>query len=483
MTKSAHKRAFLFILIMGDNVKKVAMIIAASLFLGACSNDNEAASKPTPTKQVKTEETLALTADEKTAIANKIKARIAGRPLVRDTEEQSGVMYVNLLNINDTKQPELYMLSKTPTGYLEEVWGVTESGTERLYQQNIKVTATAQRSIVMRNDHYFLGHTVAYKKDGYKYLESKFQHVGTNDKLVTDEGYKIELPIGSNTPTSNSKNIVTDSVPTLAEYEQTVKSYKVKELLLKNEQGIVSMNVPYNKANATLDDIYQKLTGNTYQVNPDIATISNEDQTELMTYLAALSLYHEDRDMSKQTDETISTYAARDIANGALRFFDVHFTDIAQSIKTVEGQQYIGYERAQLDPLIEKIFGRSVNWQDVKLKGSKLPADMIAADDYIYLPKTNRQLKATLPVIEQLIPISDDTFYAEFALYQMHDNITYAPNTFLAPMRVWSDDMRAAVKIVAPRKGYAIVQKAKNVRVQKVVFGKTLSYDDIISSR
>lgn len=482
MTKSAHERAFLFILRMGDNVKKLAIMLTAALLLGACGNEKEI--KPTATKQVKTAETLSLTADEKIAIANKIKARIAGRPLVRDTEEQSGVMYVDLINLNDTKQPELYMLSKTPTGYLEEVWGVTESGTEPLYQKNIKVTETTQRAIVMRNDHYFLGHTIAYEKEGYKHLESKFQHVGTNGKLVTDEGYKIELPIGSNTPTENSKNIVTDSVPTLSEYERAVKSYKVKQLLLKNEQGIVSMNVAYNLANAKLDDIYQQLTGHTYQVKTDIATISDEDQTELMTYLAALSLYHEDRDMSKQTDKTMSTYAARDIANGALRFFDVHFTDIAQSVKTVEGQQYIGYERAQLDPLIQKIFGRTVHWQDVKLKGSKLPADMIAADDYIYLPKTDRQLKATLPVIEQLIPMSDDTFYVEFALYQMNDDATgYAPNTFLAPMRVWSDDMLASVKIVAPRKGYAIVQKTKNVHVQKIIFGKTLSYDDIITSR
>lgn len=459
------------------------MILAAALLLGACG-DEEKTPKKTPTTQPKAEEPVALTANEKTYIANKIKERVAGRPLVRDTEEQSGVMYVDLLNINDTKQPELYLLSKTPTGYLEEIYGVTDSGTERLYEKNMKVTATTQRSIVMRNDHYFLGHTVAYEKDGYKYLESKFEHVGPNSKLVTDEGYKIELPIGTNTPTANSKNLVTDDVPTLPQYEQSVKSYKVKQVLLKNEQGVVSMNVPYNVANAKLDDVYKKLTGNTYQVKTDIATITDEDQMELMTYLAALSLYHEDRDMSKQTDKTISTYAARDIANGALRFFDVHFTDIAQSIKTVEGQQYIGYERKQLDPLIEKIFGRTVNWQDVKLKGSKLPVDMIAADDYIYLPKTDRQLKATLPVIEQLIPISDDTFYAEFALYQMKDNVTgYAPNTFLAPMRVWSDDMMASVKVVAPRKGYAIIQKAKNVHIQKVVFGKKLYYEDIISSR
>lgn len=470
----------MFILKWVINVKKLLWIVAATLLLSACGKEEETQTTK-PQKEQQTE-TLALSETEKAALAKQINARVAGRPLVRDTEEQSGVMYVDVFNINDTKQPELYLLSKTPTGYLEEVWGVTDKGTAQLYSGEIAVTETTQRSIMMRNDHYFLGHVVAYEKEGYKYLESTFQHV-ENGKLATDEGYKIELPIGSETPTKHSKNFVTDEVPTLDEYSQTVKSYKEKQLLLKNEQGIVSMNVPYNVANAKLDDVYKQLTDNTYQVKNDVAKITDDDQLTLMTYLAALSLHHENRDMSKQTDKTISLYAAKDIANGALRFFDVHFTDIAQSIKTVEGQQYIGYERKQLDPLIEKIFGRTVNWQDVHIKGSKLPADMIAAKDYIYLSKTDRQLKATLPVIEQIIPISDDTFYVEFGLYQMKDDVQgYASNTFLAPMRVWSDDMLSAVKVIAPRKGYAIVQKSKNIHVQKLIFGKTLSYNNIIKT-
>lgn len=461
-------------------MKKFLWIIAVALLLSAC-NKEEKKQTAKPSKQPT--ETLALSETEKSAFAKQINARVAGRPLVRDTEEQSGVMYVEVFNINDTKQPELYLLSKTPTGYLEEVWGVTDKGTEKLYSGEIAVTETTQRSIMMRNDHYFLGHVVAYEKEGYKYLESTFQHVA-NGKLATDEGYKIELPIGSETPTKHSKNLVTDGVPTLAEYSKTVKSYKEKQVLLKNEQGIVSMNVPYNVANAKLDDIYKQLTGNTYQVKNDVAKMTDDDQLTLMTYLAALSLHHENRDMSNQTDKTISMYAAKDIANGSLRFFDVHFTDIAQSIKTVEGQQYIGYERKQLDPLIEKIFGRTVKWKDVHLKGSKLPADMIAAKDYIYLPKTNRQLKATLPVIDQIIPISDDTFYVSFGLYQMKDSVQgYAPNTFLAPMRVWSDDMLSAVKVIAPRKGYAIVQKDKAMHIKKLIFGKTLSYENVITSR
>lgn len=455
----------------------------AALLLGACQQD-EPQEKTTPTTKTQKEEPqLHLSNKEKQLLAAKVTERMGGRALVRDSEEQSGVMYADLLNLNDSKQEELYFLTKTPTGYFEEIWGLVDGQMKQLYGQMIQVTKTTQRSLVTHNEHVFLGATIAYEKDGLKQLKSTYQHVG-DQKLILDEGIHIELPLGSNEPTAASKNLVTDEPATLAEYEALVKSYKVTQTLLKNEQGVVSMAVPFNAANAKLDTIYKQLTGKTYQVKSNVATISTEEQRELMTKLAALSLFHENRTLANMTDKALSQYAARDIVNGALRFFDVHFTEIAESVKTIEGYVYIGYNRNELDPLMEEIFGRSVTWQNVSLKNSKLPHDLIVSKQYIYLPKLKNVPKATLPVIQHLVPISANEFYVELAFYKLGNNpLGYTEDTFLMPERMWSEDMRRAVQRSKPKKGYALVKKDDTLQIEKIIFDETLSYKELINTR
>lgn len=454
-----------------------------ALLLGACQQD-EPQEKITPTTKTQKEESqLHLSNKEKQLLAAKVTERMGGRPLVRDSEEQSGVMYADLLNLNDSKQEELYFLTKTPTGYFEEIWGLVDGQMKQLYGQMIRVTKMTQRSLVTHNEHVFLGATIAYEKDGLKQLKSTYQHVG-DQKLILDEGIHIELPLGSNEPTAASKNLVTDEPATLAEYEALVKSYKVTQTLLKNEQGVVSMAVPFNAANAKLDTIYKQLTGKTYQVKSNVATISTEEQQELMSKLAALSLFHENRTLTNMTDKALSQYAARDIVNGALRFFDVHFTEIAESVKTIEGFVYIGYNRNELDPLMEEIFGRSVTWQNVSLKNSKLPHDLIVSKQYIYLPKLKNVPKATLPVIQHLVPISADEFYVELAFYKLGNNpLGYTEDTFLVPERMWSEDMRRAVQRSKPKKGYALVKKDDTLQIEKIIFDETLSYNELINTR
>lgn len=454
-----------------------------ALLLGACQQD-EPQEKATPTTKTQKEEPqLHLSNKEKQLLAAKVTERMGGRALVRDSEEQSGVMYADLLNLNDSKQEELYFLTKTPTGYFEEIWGLVDGQMKQLYGQMIRVTKTTQRSLVTHNEHVFLGATIAYEKDGLKQLKSTYQHVG-DQKLILDEGIHIELPLGSNEPTAASKNLVTDEPATLAEYEALVKSYKVTQTLLKNEQGVVSMAVPFNAANAKLDIIYKQLTGKTYQVKSNVATISTEEQRELMTKLAALSLFHENRTLANMTDKALSQYAARDIVNGALRFFDVHFTEIAESVKTIEGFVYIGYNRNELDPLMEEIFGRSVTWQNVSLKNSKLPHDLIVSKQYIYLPKLKNVPKATLPVIQHLVPISANEFYVELAFYKLGNNpLGYTEDTFLMPERMWSEDMRRAVQRSKPKKGYALVKKDDTLQIEKIIFDETLSYNELINTR
>ena len=464
-------------------MKKFAWLMIPALLLGACQQD-EPQEKITPTTKTQKEESqLHLSNKEKQLLAAKVTERMGGRPLVRDSEEQSGVMYADLLNLNDSKQEELYFLTKTPTGYFEEIWGLVDGQMKQLYGQMIRVTKTTQRSLVTHNEHVFLGATIAYEKDGLKQLKSTYQHVG-DQKLILDEGIHIELPLGSNEPTAASKNLVTDEPATLAEYEALVKSYKVTQTLLKNEQGVVSMAVPFNAANAKLDTIYKQLTGKTYQVKSNVATISTEEQQELMSKLAALSLFHENRTLTNMTDKALSQYAARDIVNGALRFFDVHFTEIAESVKTIEGFVYIGYNRNELDPLMEEIFGRSVTWQNVSLKNSKLPHDLIVSKQYIYLPKLKNVPKATLPVIQHLVPISADEFYVELAFYKLGNNpLGYTEDTFLMPERMWSEDMRRAVQRSKPKKGYALVKKDNTLQIEKIIFDETLSYNELINTR
>ncbi len=464
-------------------MKKFAWLMIAALLLGACQQD-EPQEKTTPTTKTQKEEPqLHLSNKEKQLLAAKVTERMGGRALVRDSEEQSGVMYADLLNLNDSKQEELYFLTKTPTGYFEEIWGLVDGQMKQLYGQMIQVTKTTQRSLVTHNEHVFLGATIAYEKDGLKQLKSTYQHVG-DQKLILDEGIHIELPLGSNEPTAASKNLVTDEPATLAEYEALVKSYKVTQTLLKNEQGVVSMAVPFNAANAKLDTIYKQLTGKTYQVKSNVATISTEEQRELMTKLAALSLFHENRTLANMTDKALSQYAARDIVNGALRFFDVHFTEIAESVKTIEGYVYIGYNRNELDPLMEEIFGRSVTWQNVSLKNSKLPHDLIVSKQYIYLPKLKNVPKATLPVIQHLVPISTNEFYVELAFYKLGNNpLGYTEDTFLMPERMWSEDMRRAIQRSKPKKGYALVKKDDTLQIEKIIFDETLSYKELINTR
>ena len=464
-------------------MKKFAWLMIPALLLGACQQD-EPQEKITPTTKTQKEESqLHLSNKEKQLLAAKVTERMGGRPLVRDSEEQSGVMYADLLNLNDSKQEELYFLTKTPTGYFEEIWGLVDGQMKQLYGQMIRVTKMTQRSLVTHNEHVFLGATIAYEKDGLKQLKSTYQHVG-DQKLILDEGIHIELPLGSNEPTAASKNLVTDEPATLAEYEALVKSYKVTQTLLKNEQGVVSMAVPFNAANAKLDTIYKQLTGKTYQVKSNVATISTEEQQELMSKLAALSLFHENRTLTNMTDKALSQYAARDIVNGALRFFDVHFTEIAESVKTIEGFVYIGYNRNELDPLMEEIFGRSVTWQNVSLKNSKLPHDLIVSKQYIYLPKLKNVPKATLPVIQHLVPISADEFYVELAFYKLGNNpLGYTEDTFLMPERMWSEDMRRAVQRSKPKKGYALVKKDNTLQIEKIIFDETLSYNELINTR
>lgn len=454
-----------------------------ALLLGACQQEEPQKVATPTTKTQKEEPQLHLSNKEKQLLAAKVTERMGGRPLVRDSEEQSGVMYADLLNLNDSKQEELYFLTKTPTGYFEEIWGLVDGQMKQLYGQMIQVTKTTQRSLVTHNEHVFLGATIAYEKDGLKQLKSTYQHVG-DQKLILDEGIHIELPLGSNEPTAASKNLVTDEPATLAEYEALVKSYKVTQTLLKNEQGVVSMAVPFNAANAKLDTIYKQLTGKTYQVKSNVATISTEEQRELMTKLAALSLFHENRTLANMTDKALSQYAARDIVNGALRFFDVHFTEIAESVKTIEGYVYIGYNRNELDPLMEEIFGRSVTWQNVSLKNSKLPHDLIVSKQYIYLPKLKNVPKATLPVIQHLVPISANEFYVELAFYKLGNNpLGYTEDTFLMPERMWSEDMRRAVQRSKPKKGYALVKKDDTLQIEKIIFDETLSYKELINTR
>lgn len=464
-------------------MKKFAWLMIPALLLGACQQD-EPQEKITPTTKTQKEEPqLHLSNKEKQLLAAKVTERMGGRPLVRDSEEQSGVMYADLLNLNDSKQEELYFLTKTPTGYFEEIWGLVDGQVTQLYSQMIRVTKMTQRSLVTHNEHVFLGATIAYEKDGLKQLKSTYQHVG-DQKLILDEGIHIELPLGSNEPTAASKNLVTDEPATLAEYEALVKSYKVTQTLLKNEQGVVSMAVPFNAANAKLDTIYKQLTGKTYQVKSNVATISTEEQQELMSKLAALSLFHESRTLTNMTDKELSQYAAHDIVNGALRFFDVHFTEIAESVKTIEGFVYIGYNRNELDPLMEEIFGRSVTWQNVSLKNSKLPHDLIVSKQYIYLPKLKNVPKATLPVIQHLVPISADEFYVELAFYKLGNNpLGYTEDTFLVPERMWSEDMRRAVQRSKPKKGYALVKKDDTLQIEKIIFDETLSYNELINTR
>jgi len=464
-------------------MKKFAWLMIAALLLGACQQD-EPQEKTTPTTKTQKEEPqLHLSNKEKQLLAAKVTERMGGRALVRDSEEQSGVMYADLLNLNDSKQEELYFLTKTPTGYFEEIWGLVDGQMKQLYGQMIQVTKTTQRSLVTHNEHVFLGATIAYEKDGLKQLKSTYQHVG-DQKLILDEGIHIELPLGSNEPTAASKNLVTDEPATLAEYEALVKSYKVTQTLLKNEQGVVSMAVPFNAANAKRDTIYKQLTGKTYQVKSNVATISTEEQRELMTKLAALSLFHENRTLANMTDKALSQYAARDIVNGALRFFDVHFTEIAESVKTIEGYVYIGYNRNELDPLMEEIFGRSVTWQNVSLKNSKLPHDLIVSKQYIYLPKLKNVPKATLPVIQHLVPISTNEFYVELAFYKLGNNpLGYTEDTFLMPERMWSEDMRRAIQRSKPKKGYALVKKDDTLQIEKIIFDETLSYKELINTR
>lgn len=464
-------------------MKKFAWLMIPALLLGACQQD-EPQEKATPTTKTQKEEPqLHLSNKEKQLLATKVTERMGGRPLVRDSEEQSGVMYADLLNLNDSKQEELYFLTKTPTGYFEEIWGLVDGQVTQLYSQMIRVTKMTQRSLVTHNEHVFLGATIAYEKDSLKQLKSTYQHVG-DQKLILDEGIHIELPLGSNEPTAASKNLVTDEPATLAEYEALVKSYKVTQTLLKNEQGVVSMAVPFNAANAKLDIIYKQLTGKTYQVKSNVATISTEEQRELMTKLAALSLFHENRTLTNMTDKELSQYAAHDIVNGALRFFDVHFTEIAESVKTIEGFVYIGYNRNELDPLMEEIFGRSVTWQNVSLKNSKLPHDLIVSKQYIYLPKLKNVPKATLPVIQHLVPISANEFYVELAFYKLGNNpLGYTEDTFLMPERMWSEDMRRAVQRSKPKKGYALVKKDDTLQIEKIIFDETLSYNELINTR
>lgn len=454
-----------------------------ALLLGACQQEEPQKAATPTTKTQKEEPQLHLSNKEKQLLVTKVTERMGGRPLVRDSEEQSGVMYADLLNLNDSKQEELYFLTKTPTGYFEEIWGLVDGQMKQLYGQMIQVTKTTQRSLVTHNEHVFLGATIAYEKDGLKQLKSTYQHVG-DQKLILDEGIHIELPLGSNEPTAASKNLVTDEPATLAEYEALVKSYKVTQTLLKNEQGVVSMAVPFNAANAKLDIIYKQLTGKTYQVKSNVATISTEEQRELMTKLAALSLFHENRTLTNMTDKELSQYAAHDIVNGALRFFDVHFTEIAESVKTIEGFVYIGYNRNELDPLMEEIFGRSVTWQNVSLKNSKLPHDLIVSKQYIYLPKLKNVPKATLPVIQHLVPISANEFYVELAFYKLRNNpLGYTEDTFLMPERMWSEDMRRAVQRSKPKKGYALVKKDDTLQIEKIIFDETLSYNELINTR
>lgn len=462
-------------------MRKWAWLMASIVLLSACQQENEAPKAP-PIAETPQQQDVKLSAKEKQLLAAKIDMRLAGRPLVRNNEEQSGVMYVELVNLNDSEQQELYFLTKTPTGYFEEVWGIVGGQVQQLYSEVLE-GETTQRSLVTHNEHTFLGSTIAYEQDGMKQLTSTYQHVD-GGKLQLDAGMHIELPFGSNEPTAASKNLVTDEPATLTQYEALVKSYKVTKTILKNEQGIVSSGVPFNEANATLDESYEKLTGNTYQVKRDIATISLEEQQELMTYLAALSLFHEDRTIASLSDQQLSEYAARDIVSGALRFFDVHFTDVAESVKTLEGYTYIGYNRAELDAVMKKLFGRSVAWQDVSFKESKLPQDLIVSDDYIYLPKLKKLPPATLPIIQHLIPLSAHEFYVELDFYELANNpLGYTEDTFLVPERVWSDDMRQAVKASEPKTGYAIVKKQQSIQIEKIVFGKTVKYEDIIKTR
>lgn len=464
-------------------MKRFAWLVIPTLLLGACQQEEPQKAVTPTTKTQKEGPQLHLSNKEKQLLAAKVTERMGGRALVRDSEEQSGVMYADLLNLNDSKQEELYFLTKTPTGYFEEIWGLVDGQMKQLYGQMIRVTKTTQRSLVTHNEHVFLGATIAYEKEGLKQLKSTFQHVG-DQKLILDEGIHIELPLGSNEPTSMSKNLVTDEPATLAEYEALVNSYKVTQTLLKNEQGVVSMAVPFNAANAKLDTIYKQLTGKTYQVKSNVATISTEEQRELMTKLAALSLFHENRTLANMTDKALSQYGARDIVNGALRFFDVHFTEIAESVKTIEGFVYIGYNRNELDPLMEEIFGRSVTWQNVSLKNSKLPHDLIVSKQYIYLPKLKNVPKATLPVIQHLVPISANEFYVELAFYKLGNNpLGYTEDTFLMPERMWSEDMRRAVQRSKPKKGYALVKKTDTLQIEKIIFDETLSYNELINTR
>lgn len=459
-------------------MKKLVLFFVSALVLASCASTEEESSEAAPVAEKAAEPNVHLTTEEKEKMVATLTARLAGRPLLRDTDAYSGLMYVQLINVNDTKQEELYMLYKTATGYEEEVLGLKDGEVVSLYSGALD-SAKAQRSLVMRNDHYFLASTVAYEKGNDTIRKITYSHVGADQKLVMDEGLLLQTVTGADTLTNKSKNLVTKQMPTIQQYQAMVHSYKVKQQIVANDAGVISMNVPYIEAKNTLNDVYRTLTGKNYVVTNPIEPMSDEERMDLQAQIAALSLFHEDRRFGQLTDRELSEFVAKDVVHGALRFFDTQFTDVAQSTKSLEGYTYVGYNRSDLNVYMQKLFHQTPTYENVQLDGSKLPYDLIATEEYVYLPQLTHLPKAKIPIIQQLSLLQNDQLYVELAFVELHKNPKgYTEDTFFASVKNWSSDMHAAIRYSEPKRGYALVQKIDGAyAIQKLVFNDVLNFE------
>ncbi len=458
-------------------MKKFIVLLAAAIVLASCSSKE---ATPTSTENVTNAETsveLKLTSEEKEKMADALMTRLAGRPLLRDTDAYSGLMYVQLLNLNDTKQEELYLLYKTAKGYEEEVLGMKDGEVASLYSGTL-ASAKSQRSIVMRNDHYFLASTIEYDKDDYTMRKVAYYHIGTNKKLVLDEGLFLQTVTGSQTLTNKSKDLVTKEQPTVQQYQEMVHSYKVKQKIVANDAGTLTMNIPYIEAKNMLNDVYRKLIQKNYVVTNPVDPISDEERVDLQARIAALSLFHKDRHFGNLTNKELSEFVAKDVVHGALRFFDTSFTEVTESTKSLGGYKYVGYNRTDLDNYMKKLFNQTPTYEDVKFESSKLPYDLIATKEYIYLPQLKSLPTAKIPIIQQLSLLQDDQLYVELAFVELHNNPKgFTEDTFFTPVKNWSDEMHQAIQYSQPKKGYAIVKKVDGTYViQQLVFNKVLDF-------
>ncbi len=401
-----------------------------------------------------------------------------------------GLAYIDLIDFDLDGQEELYMIYEKVSEsygnsgfYAEEIWGYKDDREVKLFSKEFSngglvddasrfiVTADG-RSYLMESGSYSTGSSMEEPDWNQNFIWSLFFELEDGEFKEKDRLDIIEL---SHVDTQEEKKRyeINKKEVTIDEADQFLEEYGYsdRKLLIDSDFGSKSLppelvgNMP-NQVNDMIQQLKEKMNPAVYEANiySEKTVAEKEELIRFLNHFTGL----EQLDGQNGSDEQLLDFIANGVFDGYIgREALVQNYDLDSIVSDV-GFQYVPYPESQVNQLIGRLFGRTIETSEGKhyLSEGRDYELAIYQDGYFYLlsPERGSSIEGYSAQLDSLYSLKDGLYYTEFTRHTV-DKVELSEfgmeEDFLnTPMEAWTPEQKS-LNTDPTQTGYAIVKRTK----------------------